>query len=83
MERPNELRRVRIVLQGLSNLRNEHRQIGIGNEGAGPETLVELNLADGPRPGVDEHLQQLERLGRKMDRLAVAKELACLDIQRE
>lgn len=49
-------------------------QTRVGDEGVRPEMLEQLVLRHGFRPSFQEELEELERLGRKLDRAPVAKE---------
>jgi hypothetical protein len=63
-----------VVAEGLTNLVDEHRQIGPGHVGGGPEKLVQLLLGDRSRAPLNEELQQLEGFGCEVYGLPVAGE---------
>ena len=80
---PQEPRLVGLVLQRLAQLVDEDGQVHLGHERVGPQPVVDLCLGDGVRPALHEQLEQLERLGRQVDRVAAQVELPGLVVEHE
>ncbi len=61
---------VRIVwgVDGLPDFVDQRLDAGLGHEGRGPESLVDLLLRHDGGPGVEQQEQQVERLGGQMHR---------------
>ena len=72
-----------VVLERLAQLVDEHGQVDIGHERVRPEPVVDLGLRDGVGPALDEQLDELERLGRQVDRVAAPLQLTRLEIEDE
>src|SRR5512135_858893 len=59
-----------LVTDRGADLRQKARQRSVGNEGVGPELLVDLRLRKSARPVLDQDLQQVERFRVEVYRFA-------------
>ena len=73
---PDERRGAGVVAERLANLGDEVREVGLGDEGVRPETVLQHGLGQDFRTIQHEHRQQLERLGREVN-LAVCPRVSC------
>ena len=73
--RPQEGGLVGVVLERLAQLVDENGQVHVGDEGVRPQPVVDLGLRDGVGPALDEQLEELERFGREVNRMAAPLEL--------
>ena len=79
----DELRLARVVRQGASKLGNEHRQVRVDDEGAGPDAGVERGLVQHVGAVLDQQAQQIEGLRRQMDLRALTAEPPGVGVERE
>ena len=77
----DEARPARIVSESVAELRHHVRQVGVLDEGRGPEPRAQVRLGHGTRPALEQKLQELERFRREMDGLAVPPELPPVRIE--
>ena len=63
----NEARLPHRVTDGLSQLCDQARQVGSRDKGVRPQRLVQLVMAEGSWPRLEEHLEQAQRFGRQGD----------------
>ena len=83
MHGPHELGRAGRVIERGADFGDEVREVGLGDEGAGPETFLQVCFGDRLRPRLHERRQQVERLGLEMNVAAGARQLPASEIERE
>jgi len=81
MHGANEARTPRIVAEGVAQLRHYVREVGLVDEGGGPQPRAQVLLGHGLRPALQKRPQQLEGLGREMDGHALPPELPPVRIE--
>jgi hypothetical protein len=67
----------------VADLGDQVREVGLRDERVRPELLLEDGLGEHLRPLQRERLEQLERLGRKMDVPALTDELPGIGVENE
>jgi hypothetical protein len=65
--RSKEPRGPSVVADRRANLGDERVERGVGDEGVGPQEVVQLLARDRLRPPLEENFQQPEGLGRDVD----------------
>ena len=71
------------VTERRANFGHEVREVGLGDEGAGPETFLQVRFRQRLRPLEHERRQQFECLRLEMNLPAGAGQLPALEIERE
>ena len=83
VDRPDEPRVPRVVLERLADGIHHHGQGRLGDEGLRPDHVADLGPGERPRPALQEQAQQLVGLRLERDRLTRAKELPTLLVELE
>ena len=85
MKGSHELRVATPFAKGVPELSDEARQRRFGDERRWPEAFVQLALPQRSRTRLNQHLQQLERFRRQMDRLPIGAmlKLPAVDVEGE
>ena len=83
MRGADELRRARPIAEGLAHFGDEIREIGFGDEGLGPEALLQLHFGEHFRAIRDEGQEELERLRREVNLAAALGQLPGVAIEDE
>jgi hypothetical protein len=83
MRRSDEPRLPGIIAKGFSNLRDQRGEIDLRDEGGGPEALVQVVFRERTRAALDEDLQQLVSLGRKVELPVGPEQLPRVGVERE
>src|SRR5262245_14742388 len=73
----------RVVAQGAPDLGHEPRQVGLGDEGLGPEAVPDLLLGDRLGPAPDQEVQEVEGLGLDVEGLSSAQQLPSRPVEDE
>jgi hypothetical protein len=80
---PDEHGFLRVVLEGAADFGNQNGQVGVLDECARPDPALDFGLCDDRRTSLEEQLQEVERLGRQVDRACGQQKLPCIGIERE
>jgi hypothetical protein len=78
---PDDARAAGRISDAVSNLIDDARQAGVGDEHTGPHAIEQLILRKRTRPRLHEQLQQLERLRRQVDLLPFVKHSPCVEVE--
>ena len=81
VNRAQQAGRLRVVADRGPDLGREPGEARVRDEAVRPEPLVDLLLGDGPRPLLEQQLEELERLGGEGLRDAVPPELPRLAVE--
>jgi hypothetical protein len=79
----HEARRPGVVVNGVANLGDEHRQVGVRDEGVRPEVRVQFRLRERAWPRAQQRCQQIERFVRQVHLALASQQLPGLLVDRE
>jgi hypothetical protein len=81
VDRPDQTRRPRLVADGRAKLGNEARQRRVGDEGAGPQRLVNLAFCQRPWPRIEEKFEETKHLRSGVDTRSLPGQLSPLPVE--